>query len=109
MARSEQAARTQGGEGSPILVRAEYTDETGRQWITLVPAGQEENAAIGIPLGPPDTRILGLPEETDIRLNNQLFRRGLITKRDIRGQDLFAALQAVLRVDMVTLVNLYRE
>ena len=102
---------TPGREGRPILVRAEYTDETGRRWVTLVPPGQEDNASIGIPVGPPDTSTLGLPEETDIRLNNELIKRGLVTKRDIRGksQGIFAALQAALRIDMATIANLYRD
>lgn len=94
-----------------VLTKTSYEDETGRKWVTLVPQGQEGDAAIGIPLGPPDTRPLGLPEAVDLELNKQLFKRGLITKSDVRKrpQEVLAALQAALRADAVKIMNLYKE
>ncbi len=90
--------------------RAEYTDETGRQWATMLPDGAEDEAAeVGIPLGPPDTSDLGLPEDVAVRLHNQLFARGLLERKDLKGrtQELFAALQAAYRLDVVRLGSLY--
>ena len=80
-------------------------------WVTLVPLGREADAEIGVPIGPPDTSSLGLSERLDVALNNQLVRRGLITRDDLRGRDreLFAVLQAIFRVDISAIARLYRD
>ena len=94
-----------------ILVQASYKDDTGRKWMTLVPQGREAEAEIGIPYGPPDTRPLGLSNEIDVRLNNQLFSRRLFKMFDVRKrpQEVVAALQAAYKVDTTRIINLYRE
>lgn len=99
------------GQARPILRRAIWEDDTGRKWVTLVPEGRECDATIGVPLGPPDTSSLGLPEHLDIALNHQLVARGLITRRDITGKnkELFAALQATYKVDVVRLMGCFRN
>jgi len=79
--------------------------------MTLVPRGHESEAEIGIPLGPPDTRGLGLPDGIDVRLNNNLFNRGLITWDDVRRRpmEVTAALQSAYRLDAGRIISLYRE
>jgi hypothetical protein len=61
----------------------------------------------GIIVGPPDLTSLGLPGEFQQRLHNELFNRGLITRRDVRQQDVFGALQAAFKVDAGLIVDLY--
>ena len=98
-------------QASALLSRVTWTDESGRMWATLVPHGREADAQMGVPLGPPDTTSLGLPEHLDVALNNELVRRGLLTRDNLRGRDreIFAALQAVFRVDVVKIVRLYQD
>ena len=92
------------------MVRSSYQDDEGRWWAVLVPPGHEGEASMGIPIGPPDLESLGLPEAVEVRLHNQLFNRGLLTARDLkgRGQEVFAALQAAYRVDQASVTALYQ-
>jgi len=92
------------------LVRAEYEDEAGLWWVVMVPEGREQAAHMGIPVGPPDLSTLELPPEVAARLHNELFRRGLLTKRDLRGRgmEVFAALQAAYKVDTTAVTTLYQ-
>lgn len=91
------------------LIRASYQDEAGRHWVTLVPQGMEQEAHMGVPVGPPSLESLGLPEEVSIRLHNQLFQRGLLTKNDLRGKsrEIVAAIQAAYRVDYARVTGLF--
>lgn len=76
----------------------------------MLPNGSEGEAPeIGVPVGPPDTSGLGLPEDVAVRLHNQLVARGLLETKNLRGrtQELFAALQAAYKVDVIKLRNLY--
>lgn len=108
-ARRPDVARAGAAAG---LVRTVYLDDTGRQWAVLVPPGREDDAALGVVIGPPDVRdvLPDLPEGLAVRLHNELFVRGLLTERDLRGRaaELGAALQSSLRVDVVALLNAYR-
>lgn len=63
----------------------------------------------GLVVGPPDLARLNLPENIEIALNNELFVRGLITKRDtIKGrQEIFAALQAAFKVSIDKIMECY--
>ncbi len=92
------------------LVNADYEDNEGRWWRVRVPLGSEGQAAMGIPVGPPDLSSLGLPDEVSIRLHNQLFHRGLFTRANLRGrgQEIFAAVQAAYKVDSAAVTALYR-
>lgn len=94
----------------PVMVRVDYQDEDGRWWAALVPVGHEDEAHMGIPIGPPDLSPLDLPKELEVRLHNQLFNRGLLTARDVKGHapQVFAALQATYRVDVAAVTGLYR-
>ena len=113
MATSKQDAgagdRASGGAVGGPLVGVDWKDDDGLWWRVWVPADKPEDGALGIPVGPPDTSPLGLPVEVQRRLHNQLHRRGLITKRDLRGraQEVVAALQVAYRVDAVAVMALY--
>ena len=92
--------------------QSSYTDGEGRRRAVWLPDGvPESDASMGLPLGPPDLRSLGLPIEAETRLHNQLFDRGLLRARDVlkRRQEVFAALQAAFRVDTERIVTLYLE
>ncbi len=96
---------------SSPLVRAVHQDTEGRHWVTKVPVGQEDMAYMGIPVGPPDVSGLGLPEAVAIRLHEQLYQRGLLTRKDLRGRgkEVFAALQSAYRVDTAAVMSAYRD
>lgn len=95
--------------GSGPLIRVDYEDDTGRKWAVLLPSDDTSDPTIGIPYGPPDFSVLGLPEETAIRLHNQLFSRGILTKQDLKGKhkEIFAAIQAAFKVDVATVTGIY--
>lgn len=78
----------------------------------IVPDGAAENTwRYGVLIGPPDLAQLGLPSDVEVRLNNELFNRGLITKKDLRkrGHEITAALQAALKVDAQAIMFAYEE
>lgn len=91
------------------LVRVDYEDETGKMWAVFMPNDDDSHPSMGIPIGPPDLSSLGLPEETAVRLHNQLFSRGILTKRDLKGRpkEVFAALQAAYKVDVTKVTELF--
>lgn len=92
-----------------------YEDEDGRKWAVLVPLGRAQDAAQGVVVGPPDLRevagLAHLPESLLLALHAELFNRGLLTERDLigRGQELAAALMAVLRADVGAIRDAYRS
>ncbi len=109
--RSNRASRSAvAGRQDGAMVRADYQDDEGRWWATLVPEGQEQDAHMGIPIGPPDLSPLGLSPAQEVRLHNQLFHRGILTAKDLRGRgrDVFAAVQAAWQVDVSAVTRLYR-
>lgn len=82
----------------------------GRWYKVVVPDdAPEELYAYGIIVGPPDLSSLGLPPSIEMRLHNELFVRGLISKRDVRSRmpDIISALQAALKVDAQLIAGLY--
>lgn len=91
------------------LVKAELVDEGGRHWAVMVPF-EDDDPEKGIVIGPPDVSELGLPESVSVKLHNELYRRGLITKDNLRGRagEVFAALQAAYKADTTAVLNLYR-
>lgn len=90
--------------------RVEYKDKNGYKFLVEIPAGAApEMAKHGVVIGPPDLSELGLPKAVEVRLNNALYDRRLFTRRDLKRDDLFAALQGAYRVDVTTLDNLYRK
>jgi hypothetical protein len=94
------------------MQRIEYTDDDGYKKIVELPdSASNEEAAYGILIGPPDLDELDLPERLKIKLNNELFDRGLITYEDVKSQhqSISSALKAVFKADVVAIVNLYKE
>jgi len=92
------------------MKQASYVDEEGRYHAVMLPNGTgEEDAAKGLPLGPPSLEALGLPEEVEIRLHNQLFSRRIFTAKDVRKRrvDVFGALQSAFKVDTERIVQIY--
>lgn len=92
------------------LKQAIFTDELGRKKVVLLPEEAPiEDTAKGIPLGPPNLDELGLPEETAVRLHNELFNRGVIKQADaLRGRaDIMGALQSAFKVDVERIMNIY--
>lgn len=88
----------------------DFTDRAGRTWRVELPDNVgDDQAHLGIPIGPPDLTRLGLPEPLAIRLHNELWGRGLFTQRDVlaRRGELVAAWQAALRVDAMEVARLY--
>lgn len=78
----------------------------------LLPEGvPDSDASMGMPLGPPSLESLGLPEEQEVRLHNQLFDRRLYTRQDAqrRRQDIMGALFAAFKVDAQRIVDLYGQ
>ena len=94
------------------MKQGSYTDSQGRKFATWLPEDANDvDAELGIPLGPPNLEGLGLPEELEIRLHNQLFARGIFTlaqaernKLNVQG-----AMQAVLKLDVLHIVEIYRN
>lgn len=89
----------------------EYQDDVGKKFRVLIPKDcPDSHAKYGIVLGPPDLSSLGFPQDIEVRLNNQLYNRRILTVRDSvsRRSDVLAALQATFAVDVEKIVNLYR-
>lgn len=84
----------------------------GRWYMVKVPDEEvEEYFSRGLIVGPPDLSSLNLPEDVEAKLHNELFVRGLITRKDAvkKRNDLFAALQAALSVDTEKVLRCYRD
>lgn len=89
-----------------------YVDGFDRKTVAEVPDGSPESQwKWGITVGPPDLSPLGLPEEVQTRLHNELYHRGIIRRGDARARraDVHAALMAALRVDSERIIQLYEE
>lgn len=93
------------------LRQVSYTDELGRRWVTRIPSGAPDSeASIGIPVGPPPLDELGLPDELQTALHNQLVDRGILTSADVRRkglQELHSALMAALKLDANRIAALF--
>lgn len=92
--------------------RVTHVDVAGRKSLVEVPDNApDSHAAYGVRVGPPSLESLGLPLALEVRLHNQLYDRGLLSLKQIRGrgQEIFAALQAAFRTDTATITNLYKE
>lgn len=69
----------------------------------------DSEATLGVPVGPPALSPLGLPKALEVRLHNELFHRGLLTKRDIikRQVDIGSAIQSAMKVAVKEVQDLY--
>lgn len=89
------------------LRRVTFTDPEGRRFYRMIPMDADEREAEwGVPVGPPSLANLGLPLATEVRLNNELFHRELLTESDIKNRrvDAHAAVMAAYKVDVDTLL-----
>lgn len=96
--------------GGECMRSVQFTDPDGRRFARLIPDNApDSHASIGIPLGPPDLGPLQLPLAIEVRLNQQLYARGLITPADARGREseFVAALNAALKVEALAIHRLY--
>ena len=93
-----------------LLREATYTDEAGRMFKVMLPQdAPAEHARLGVVIGPPPLDGLGLPFDAEVRLNLQLFSRGIFTARDAkrRPRDVHAAIMGALRADIQRVVAVY--
>lgn len=85
-------------------------DKEGRITIVEVPDdAPSSHDRYGIEIGPPDLSELGLPPEIEVRLNNELYHRGIITRNDAikRRNDVLGALQAALKIHVQKVIEAY--
>ena len=90
-----------------------WEDSNGRMFLSKIEDDEpDRNANQGIFIGPPEiVDELGLPDEVATRLHNQLFHRKMWTLKDIqrRPQELLAALQSALNVNVQSIMTAYAE
>lgn len=87
-------------------------EKAKKKYKVIVPDGSLESTwQYGVVIGPPDLAEMHLPASLEVRLHNELFARGLITKKDAskRIQDITGALMAALKTDAQTIQALYEE
>lgn len=87
------------------------TEIDGKKYVVLV-EDDEEDYSRGLVIGPPDALYkLDLPPDLETRLHNELFNRGLITRRDVmkRPNEVFAAWQSACSADVQSIVSCYTE
>jgi hypothetical protein len=89
-----------------------YRDKDNYEWRVELPDGADDkDADKGIPLGPPDVRELGLPDDLARRLHGALVSQGLFTYNDVMRaggmRAIFSAWQSVLQVDASSIMSLY--
>jgi hypothetical protein len=93
------------------LKQVSYKDSDGRYKVVLLPDSEPEEFAElrGIPIGPPDLSELGLPTEMEIKLNNELYHRGIIDAKSAvkRRPEIVYALQATLKLDADKIIGVY--
>lgn len=90
----------------------DYEDNRGFRTVRQIPDDKpDEHAKYGMVVGPPEFDGLKLPEEVRIRLNNELFGRGIITLQDAKRRrgEVVSALQAALKLDVETILVAYME
>jgi hypothetical protein len=89
------------------MQEVEWTDDIGRKFIVFVKDGGDP--AKGIIKGPTPLDALGLDEETNVRLHNELYDRGIITSHDASHNPMkvLGAIQYALRVNVQQIQNAY--
>lgn len=90
------------------LKQANYVDLDGRHKVVLLPESSEDYEK-GVPIGPPSLLELNLPPEIEVRLNNELYHRGILSAKDAlrKRPEVIAALQAALRIDAEKILEMY--
>ena len=92
-------------------MKLNYQDERGRWYKVELPDGESpDNAAMGVPIGPPDVvDFMEIPEPLATRLHNMLFERDLFTSQDVqrRPRDLQNALTSAFHADVAKFHEAY--
>lgn len=85
----------------------EHTVIDGRHVVVQIPEG--EDPRYGIVIGPPDLSHLGLPQEIETKLSNELYARGFITKKDVmrNRQELTYALISAFGITVDKIMECY--
>lgn len=86
------------------------TDIHGRKSVYSIPDDAPEwHGSMGLFKGPPDLEKLDLPIDIEVRINNQLWARGLITENDLkkRPNEIILAIQSALKIDAQKISQLY--
>jgi uncharacterized membrane protein len=101
-----------GARSGGRMKKVEYIDPRGRKYLVLVENNEsDEMLQYGIKVGPPEDIVdeLGLPEDKATELHNQLYNRKLWSMKEVNRNPkaIFAALQAVFRVNQQMIVNAY--
>jgi hypothetical protein len=93
------------------LKQVSYKDTDGRYRTVLLPESEPEEFAElrGILIGPPDLSELGLPTDIEVRLNNELYHRGIIDAKSAtrNRQEIVYAIQSALKVDADRIIGVY--
>ena len=87
-----------------------YTDHKGRMWMVRLPNGApDSDAPLGIPIGPHSLEELGLSEELEVALHNQLFSRKIFTSRDVKAKraEVILAIKGALKLDSEKIYALF--
>lgn len=92
------------------LKRVYHQDNEGRKFIYMIPeTAPESHAEMGVLLGPPSLEELDLPLQLEVKLNNALFARNIITPEDARNTELIRdAILGALKLDAQKIASLYR-
>lgn len=93
------------------------TNIDGLNYVVSVPeSAQEEEYEYGLIVGPPEALVNVLLESWDLealanRLHQELYARDIITVDSAmrRRQDVMGALQAVLKLDVERIIEVYRD
>jgi hypothetical protein len=95
------------------MKRVGYKGDDGRWFSVLLPDDEpDENAHLGVPIGPPDVVFpVQLPESFFVRLHNELYFRGVFTSRDAmtRRADVQAAMLAASKASVEMVIQAYME
>lgn len=90
------------------LKRASWIDTEGRKKVVLIPE-ESDQPEMGIPVGPPPLTDLGLPLELEVRLNNELVNRGILTPVEAlkNRAEISLAIQSALKLDVDRIIQMY--
>ena len=90
------------------LKRASYVDIEGRKKVVLIPE-ESDQPEMGIPVGPPDLTELNLPLELEVRLNNELVNRGILTPIEAlkNRAEISLAIQSTIKLDVDRIIQAY--
>lgn len=93
------------------MEEVEWVDHWGRKFVVYVRIQGDVigDPSKGVIKGPQPLDMLGLDQETNVRLHNELYARGIITYKDAmhRPMAILQAIQQALRVNVQQVQNAY--